>query len=97
MRGVGAARRHADAGVLDAHTGEAPRPNADRQHIEIPWMRTALSQQCVDVLEQRLRARVALTEHFAVIDERTRCHLCCSVERQRQHSSIETILRAPSA
>ena len=60
-------------------------------------MRAALTQQRVDVLEQRLRARVALAEHLAVVDERTRCHLRRSVERQRQHSSIETILRAPSA
>src|ERR1700716_277421 len=44
-----------------------------------------------------VRAREALAKHFAVVDERTRCHFRRSVEGQRQHSSIETILRAPSA
>ena len=60
-------------------------------------MRAALPQQRVDVLEQRLRARGALAEHLAVVDERARRHLRRRVERQRQHSSIETVLLLPSA
>ena len=64
-------------------------------HLET--LDTTLAEQGIDVFEQCLRAREPLAEHFAVVDERTRRHLRRSVERQRQHSSIETALRAPSA
>ena len=73
--------------------GPIPTASASRSR----GMRAALAQQRVDVLEQRLRARHALAEHLAVVDERARRHLRRRVERQRQHSSIETTLRAPSA
>ena len=58
-------------------------------------MRPTLPQQCVDVLEQRDRARSPLSEHLTVVDERTRRTIRRRIECQRQHSSIETILLAP--
>ncbi len=74
-----------------------PGPIPTASASEVARMRAALPQQRVDVLEQRRGARDALAEHLAVVDERTRRHLRRSVERQRQHSSIETTLRAPPA
>ena len=38
-----------------------------------------------------------LAEHLVVVDKRTCRNLRRSVERQRQHSLIETVLRAPPA
>ena len=72
-------------------------PDADDESAELALVGAALPQQRVDVLEERLRARGPLGENLAVVDERARRSVSGRVERQRQHSWIETVLRASPA
>src|SRR5207248_11207990 len=72
-------------------------PDADRERVDLACMRAALAEQRVHVLEQRHGARRPLGEDLAVVDERARRNIGRSVERQRQHSSIVTILSASPA
>src|SRR3954453_9040047 len=80
----------------DADTREAARAETDREPVEVGRVRTGLAQQRVNVLEQHLRPRDALTEHFAVVDERARRDRRRRIESQGQHSSISTALPAPA-
>src|SRR5581483_1800608 len=81
----------------DADAGEAAGADAHRERVEVAGMRAALAQERVHVLEQRLRARHALAEHFAVVDERTRRNRGGRIESEHQHSAIDTLRRSPSA
>ena len=89
---VEAARR----GEADPNAGEAAGADADHEHVEITRMGSALSQERVDVFEQRDGAGDALSEHLVVVEQRARRAVRRRIKRQRQHSSIDTILLAPS-
>src|SRR5207249_8631209 len=78
------------------HSGEAAGADADGEPVEIAGMSARLTQQRVDVLEQRLGAGGPLAQHLAVIDQRARRDRGRRVEGQCQHSSISTALPSPA-
>ena len=72
--------------------GPIPTASAPRSPGRAPPWRSSASTSSSSVAPA-----TPLAEHLAAVDERARRHLRRSVERQRQHSSIETTLRPPPA
>ena len=68
----------------DPDPGEAARPGPDGEPAQVARVRACLAHERVDVGQQRRRARDALAEHFAVVDERARGALSRGVEGQDQ-------------